>query len=276
MIVIFTDLDGTLLEADSYSAEEAKPALELMSDLRVPVIICTSKTRAEVEVWRLELQNAAPFIVENGGALFIPSGYFPFMIPPALQRESYDVIEFGTPYLHLVESLRLASEESGCAVIGFHDMSVGEVSRRCGISAAQAVLAKQREYDEPFEILGNNREDLLRAISGRGKRWTRGGRFYHLTGTNEKADAVRLLAGCYRRVRQNLITVGLGDGLNDANFLNAVDVPILMPSDQIDNLKEAVPRGLVAREAGPAGWNSAVLGIIEKYRSFLPEPADRD
>jgi len=39
LIVIFTDLDGTLLDHDSYSWEEAVPALERCKGLRVPVIL---------------------------------------------------------------------------------------------------------------------------------------------------------------------------------------------------------------------------------------------
>jgi mannosyl-3-phosphoglycerate phosphatase len=262
MIVIFSDLDGTLLEERTYSADEAGPALKCLKERHIPVVFCTSKTRAEVEVWRRKLDNDAPFIVENGGALFVPTDFFPLPILSPTRREEYIVIEFGDPYVELVETLSSASSESGCRVLGFHDMSIAEVSDRCGLPPWMAALAKQREYDEPFEILGGNREGLLEGIISRKKRWTRGGRFYHVTGANDKAHAVRLLTHYFQRQDLTVTTVGIGDGLNDAGFLRAVDIPVLLPSSQTEALRQAVPRARVAKESGPAGWNSAVLRLL--------------
>ena len=44
--VIYTDLDGTLLDHDTYSANEAKEILGKLSASQVPVIPATSKTYA--------------------------------------------------------------------------------------------------------------------------------------------------------------------------------------------------------------------------------------
>ena len=122
MKVIFSDLDGTLLHPQTYSFEAAEPALSALRRQNTPLVLCTSKTRAEVELWRERLDNAHPFIVENGGAVYIPRGYFPFAIKQAVQRDGYDVIEFGAPYLELVLALREAASETGCEVLGFHQM----------------------------------------------------------------------------------------------------------------------------------------------------------
>ena len=74
--VIFTDLDGTLLDAADYSYAEAQPALGQVAESGTPLVLCSSKTRAELEVYRKRLANAHPFISENGGGIFIPIGYF--------------------------------------------------------------------------------------------------------------------------------------------------------------------------------------------------------
>src|SRR5512135_2792694 len=75
-IVIFTDLDGTLLDEVNYSWSEAQPALNLIKSGATPLILCSSKTRAELEAYRVQLDNHHPFIAENGGGIFIPRGYF--------------------------------------------------------------------------------------------------------------------------------------------------------------------------------------------------------
>ena len=254
MKIVISDLDGTLLSPRTYSFEAARRALTMLRDKKVPLILCTSKTRAEVEVWRERLELDYPFIVENGGAIYIPPGYFPFPV-----EES---VRFGIPYLELVRCLREASEESGCEVKGFHDMSVAEVSLRTRLPIRQAELAKQREFDEPFEIVGSQTGALLAAIERRGMRWTRGDRFYHITGENDKSTAVRYLSELYRRAWGDVHTIGVGDGHNDTMFLQSVDTPIVVRSPFALVLKVAVPRSHVTRVTGTEGWNEAIMAML--------------
>jgi mannosyl-3-phosphoglycerate phosphatase len=91
--------------------------------------------------------------------------------------------------------------------------------------------------------------------------WTRGGRFYHILGDNDKASAVRLLLNQYRVVDRAVHSVGLGDGLNDAPFLNAVDVPILIRTPWLEQLQAVVPRGRPTDLPGPRGWSQSILDL---------------
>lgn len=261
--MVFTDLDGTLLDHDTYAFEPALPALGLLARKSIPVVFCTSKTRAETEYWRARAGNASPFVVENGGAVFVPRGQFPFAAEGGVLRGAYEVLEFGAPYARLVAALKQAEQRSGCRTRPFHRMSAEEISTRAGLPLEQAVLAAQREYDEPFEILDPAREAaLLAEIERLGFRWTRGGRFHHITGNNDKAAAVDTLAALYRRLYPEVITVALGDGLNDAAMLAAADQPVVMPSAHSARLLEMVPRARLAPEPGPAGWARVLLEMI--------------
>jgi mannosyl-3-phosphoglycerate phosphatase len=264
MLLIITDLDGTLLDS-TYSFEPAHEALNLLSELKIPLVLCTSKTRAEVEACRSMLGNRHPFIVENGGALYIPELYFDRRIRAPVRRDGYAVIEFGAPYNDLVQCLAQAADETGCIVRGFHQMSVEEISRRCNMSVPFACLAKKREYDEPFEVLEGDGERLTAAIEKRKKRWTRGGTFYHILGANDKAHCVSLLIHFYTRIHKQVVTVGLGDGLNDAGFLNIVDIPMLLESPAMDALQKTVPRGISCRGGGPQAWNDAVIEAVKQH-----------
>jgi len=233
----------------------------------VPLVLCTSKTRAEVEPIRAALDNAHPFIVENGGGVCVPLGYFPFEIEGAERRGDYAVVTFGDPYAELTRALARASRASGVGVRGFADMTDDEVAAETGLTPAEARLARQREFDEPFVVLEPARApELLAAIEREGKRWTAGGRFHHITGANDKAAAVRLLVALYRRQLGAVRTVGLGDAPNDAEFLQAVDVPILIASPHVDQLRALMPTGRVTALEGPAGWNAAVLAVLDEGR----------
>ena len=272
--VIFTDLDGTLLDHDSYSHQAAGPALEALRANKVPVVFCTSKTRAEVEAARAELGNEDPFIVENGAAIFVPRGYFPFPIPAWKSSGPCEVIQLGVPYSEVVAALRRASASSGCRVRGFHDMSVAEAALRCGLSVRGAELAKCREYDEPFVILSDSPTEigcLLNRIEEEGLTWTRGGRFYHVRGRHNKGQAAGVLAHLFRRSSPGIVTVGVGDGPNDISLLEAVDVPILIPSPHRESLrprKGPIAPWRIAPHCGPRGWNQAILHLLDGSPEF--------
>jgi predicted mannosyl-3-phosphoglycerate phosphatase (HAD superfamily) len=64
-IVVFTDLDGSLLDHDTYSFENARPALERIREQRIPLVFTTSKTRAEVEALQAAMRIREPFISES-------------------------------------------------------------------------------------------------------------------------------------------------------------------------------------------------------------------
>jgi mannosyl-3-phosphoglycerate phosphatase family protein len=263
MDVIFTDLDGTLLDRETYGWEAARPAIDRLRRQGVPWVLVTSKTRAEVEFWRGRLGNEHPFIVENGGAAFVPVGYFPWAVRGGKRRDAYEVFEWGTPYQELVADLQRASQTSQCRVRGFHEMTPGEVATLCDLPLEQAVLAKQREFDEPFLILDADRAGALTAaIEDHGRYWTKGGRFWHILGANDKALAVEALSAFFAQGTAPVRTIGLGDGLNDASFLNAVAAPVIIRSPQAAELKAIVPRGVVTDCPGPAGWNDAILTLI--------------
>ena len=90
-LLVFTDLDGTLLDHESYSFEPALPALAVLKEKNIPLVLCTSKTRAEIELFRIQLKNIHPFISENGGAIFVPKGnYFPqsLTLPGKMQNST--------------------------------------------------------------------------------------------------------------------------------------------------------------------------------------------
>lgn len=263
MRIVYTDLDGTLLDHDTYSFLPAQPALDKLYTQRIPLILITSKTRSEAEFWRTKMGNRHPFIVENGGAVLIPRAYFPFPVQRGKPRDGYDLIELGEPYESLVSALLLASERSRCKVKGFHEMTVEEVSALCGIPMGQAAAAKRRQYDEPFEILDSEREQfLLKAIEEQGKKWTRGRRFYHILGRNSKAVAVQILTDLYRQLDPHVYTIGLGDSFNDLPYLREVDVPILIRSVHSEKIIHSLPAARLTSKSGPEGWNSAILEMI--------------
>ncbi len=270
-IVIFTDLDGSLLDADSYAYDAADEALGKIHEIGASLILVSSKTRSEVEPLRFRLNHEHPFVVENGGGLFMPKGYFPFPVERSVLRGEYQVVEIGAPYAGLRLALKEIGQTLNCRLVGFGDLSAEEIARLTGLSPSDALLSKQREYDEPFVMgePGAAWDRLCRAVAARNLRCTRGGRFYHLMGANDKGVASRVLLGCYRRLAdqegQPLITVGIGDSLNDLPMLELMDYPIVVQKPDASYDPDIQVSGLIqAPGIGPVGWNRGLLDLLAR------------
>jgi mannosyl-3-phosphoglycerate phosphatase len=261
--IIFTDLDGTLLHPKTYSFEEARAALDEIKKRNIPIVLCSSKTQAEIEAYRKRLDNRHPFMSENGGGIFIPEGYFPFPVGGE-PRGGYRVMSLGTPYAEIRKQFTVLRERVGIKAPGFGDMSALEVATRTGLPEAEAALAKMRDFDEPFLIEENSAktEALLRAIEERGYHWTQG-RFYHVLGNHDKGRAVNILKRLYERQYGAIRTIGIGDSRNDVPLLRTVDLPVLVrKKDGTYEPGVDLPDLIKADGIGPEGWSRAIMRLL--------------
>jgi mannosyl-3-phosphoglycerate phosphatase len=266
-LVVFTDLDGTLLDHCTYSFAAAEPALRLLRHKDIPLVVCSSKTRAEIEIVRTALGNADPFIAENGGAAFIPAGYFPRELSSALKVPGYEVVEFGPPYEKVLGVFGEMARRLPGKLRGFHELTAGEVAGLTGLSVPEAELARKREYDEPFLLSDMSVLEAVRETARQaGLNVVRGRRFFHLTGDNNKGRCARFLLRLYAEsLRQPVDSIGLGDSANDLSLLEAVDHPVLVrkpgggydPSVSLRDL-------YLAPGEGPAGWRAAILDLVPR------------
>ena len=260
--IIITDLDRTLLDAATYSFAPALPALDLIRVRHIPLILCSSKTRAEIEVLRRELGNAHPFISENGGGVFVPRGYF-FAPFEAEDCGDYHLIALGTPYAEIRRRFILLRETLQVPVRGFGDMTVAEVAALTGLVPEAAQRAMQRDFDEPFVFEGAPDERFLHAIEAAGLNWTEG-RLFHIMGRHDKGRAVSLLQPLYEKQFGVVESIGLGDSLNDLQMLQTVEHPVLVKHDDGSHDARINIEGLVkTRLPGPSGWNEAVLRLLD-------------
>lgn len=268
-LVIFTDLDGTLLDRNNYSFEPALPALRLIKQKGIPLILSSSKTRAEMERYRKRLENGHPFVSENGGAIFVPKDYF--SVPFHYDRElaEYLIWELGAPYSIIIEVLDSIRKETGIPIKGFSDFAEEELSSLCGLGPKEVAFAKKREYDEPFLMEGAEKEFEIvkRKIKEKGMNYAWGGRFHHIFGKNDKGKAVEILKGLYEKQFASISTVGVGDSPNDLPMLSSVDYPIFL------NGKDLLPQTLlpvqnvrVINEGGPRAWNEAILNVVRELK----------
>ncbi|NVM22622.1 MAG: HAD hydrolase family protein, partial [Desulfobacterales bacterium] len=149
-VIVFTDLDGTLIDHDTYEFKEAEPSLDMLKQRAVPVIICSSKTRAEIELYRLRMGLGDPFIAENGSAVFIPRCALDMGDMNFVEKGIYNVVELGMPYAELCAVLKEIKKKENFRMKGFGEMSVEQIADATGLPLEEARLAADREHSEPF------------------------------------------------------------------------------------------------------------------------------
>lgn len=262
-LVVFTDLDGTLLDHRTYSHAPARPALAALKAAGVALVLTSSKTRAEMVPLWWELGLNAPIISENGGGVFIPVGHGLTLLA--------DWRDAGSDWLGLALGLDIAQVRRCLASFagrfgarGFGEMTDAEVAELTGLAPAAAALARQREFNEPVLLPDPERQsaEFAAAAAAAGLTATRGGRFWHVQAGADKGRAVALVAGFYRQIDPNLMTAGLGDALNDAPMLANVNRPFLVARPDGSHAEIYLPGLTRTPFPGPAGFNQAVLDLL--------------
>jgi mannosyl-3-phosphoglycerate phosphatase len=264
-LVIFTDLDGTLLDRITYSYDKALPSVKHLLQKGIPVIFCSSKTRAEQEIYRHELGLFHPFIVENGGAIFISEGYFPFKFDYHRTEGGYHIIELGIAYREVRRMLEQMRSDGKVNFRGFGDMTDQEVAADTGLDLHAARRAKDREYAETVKLEGTPDEisKILKAIKEAGLNYARGGRYYDVMGPNDKGKATKILIDLFLKKKVHLKTLGIGDSPNDLPMLLAVDIPVLVQGPEGGWEEMNIPHLRRVEGIGPEGWARAVEEIIQ-------------
>lgn len=270
-MIIFTDLDGTLLDHRTYSYSEAEEALKIIREKKVPLILCSSKTRDEIEVYRKKFSNNEPFISENGGAIFIPEQYKGLKCKFDKIDNGYLVIEIGSEYRILAEIFEKIRKNTSVEIKGLNEFAIDQIVKLTGLNMEEALLATKRGFSLPFIVNGEEKEakNIKNKILSLGFNYTEGARFIHLMGSNDKGKAVKILVDIFKRNQPEtkIITVGLGDSLNDLPMLEAVDRPFLVKKLSGNYEKRIKVENLIYADGiGPVGWNKAVLSLFNTQK----------
>ena len=269
-LIIFTDLDGTLLNGETYDYAATVPIIQQLKSLNIPVIPVTSKTRAEVTTLRQDVGLSDPFVTENGSGIFVEINHNPFDQPPGEAEDDYYVVDLGCPYVQARAGLRVIANELRHSLLGFGDMTIARLQKYTGLSAQDAQEAKAREFSEPFITPKSvSSEQIVEAVEAVGFKVVVGDRFSHLIGPDAgKGNAVKQLVTLYQSIlppEETIVTIGLGNSPNDLDMLENVDHPIVLPGikgphPQLDN------RGWnIAPTPAPQGWVEAVTAVCQQF-----------
>ncbi len=272
-IVVFTDLDATLLDPHTYSWEPALEALDKLKRLGAGLVLVSSKTLVEMKSIAEGLGFHDPMIVENGGGIVWKRSspidlraWGPENLVEHCDDEDSLLLPLGTKHDVLLKFLEEISTDTGVPVRSFSRMTIAEVCSLTGLDEFEARKAQQRLFDEPFLVLGSSSGEDIRklqsAAKARGLEVVQGGRFWHLMGHQGKGAAVSLLMKAYKKFFEEIFTVGLGDSPNDLEFLRLVDQAMILGGAREISASEAPLGAMRVAEVGPVGWNRAMGTLL--------------
>ena len=255
-IWIVSDVDGTLMD-HSYDLTPARETIKTLQDLSIPVILCTSKTAAEVEVIRNNLSLTDPYIVENGAAIYGES----------LNKVNGKII-LGEKYEVLEEILNLISEEIDYKLIPLNHLSDDDATDLTGLKGNSLTLMRDRHWSMPFlNPPAFLEEKIYLSCSKFNVEVFKGNRMSHLLSINSnKGKAINALKEYSNNL--NVDIIGLGDSPNDFPLLVNADFRIVIPgidgpnTSLLDKLKDF--EFTLASEPNGYGWKNEINKLINK------------
>lgn len=244
-LLVFSDLDGTLLRHDDYNWQAAVPGLNRLKEIGAGLILASSKTAVEIVDFQSQWGVTNwPAIVENGAGILWPG-----------QSTGSGDTEY--------QELRQILAEAPSGFSGFGDMSDQEVADCTGLDLSSATKARQRAFSEPGIWSGpaNGLDSFVVYLKTRGVSARRGGRFLTLSFGRTKADAMTEIVD---RLKPNM-TIALGDAPNDVEMIEEADQGVIIANShgpQVPPLQsESEGRILRTELEGPEGWTEAILSL---------------
>tara|TARA_Y100001968_G_C19344150_1_gene711153 strand:+ start:275 stop:1075 length:801 start_codon:yes stop_codon:yes gene_type:complete len=258
---IVTDLDGTLMD-EHYDISPAKKTLNMLSEMCIPVIPCTSKTASEVRYFREENRLSDPYIVENGAVIYGTD----------FDNSSEWELILGKSYKDLRIILMSISREVCYDLTPLNDLSKNKIHELTGLSDEGIIRALDRHWSVPFLNPPDEIFEKIKLISNLyDVHVFKGNRMSHLLSSeSHKGNAVNKLKEHLQN--KDVKIIALGDSQNDLPLLEYADISIVIPGINGPNkyLQSGVEEGsfILANAPNAEGWSNSIKDVINGLKDL--------
>lgn len=265
--LVFTDLDGTLLDHYSYQTDAAEETITALKFNDIPIIPNSSKTLQEILLIRRQLKLHSPFIIENGAAAYIPVNYFKFRPEGTHLEDGFWVKPFCQKSDYWLSLLSKHATQFIHQYQGFSQLTNQQLATLTGLNIKQATMAKMRQYGEPINWLGSaqSKAEFIHHMTALGVNILQGGRFLHISGHCDKGQAQAWLAEQYQKQcpEKSIVSIALGDSDNDSAMLEQANIAIQIksPVHGFPNLKRK-QQLYQSHHYGPIGWAECLHQVL--------------
>ncbi len=275
-VIIFTDLDGTLLDHYTYSFDAASPTIDRLKKMGAIIVPNTSKTMAEVIELNKKIGLNGAFIIENGAAIVIPKNFLPEKPRGAQWSSGYWIVPFAPKRSHWTGVLSKLAADFNNEFEAFSEMNNERICEVTGLEPSDAELAAQRQFGEPvlWKSSADRQEQFIQQAKKYGASPLIGGRFVHMCGDTNKGKALLWLINEYKRQHHQaaIASIALGDGKNDIAMLEVAGTAVRIASPVHEPpLLTRETRVITTKGYGPVGWTEALNQLVPPTHSNIKE-----
>ncbi len=257
-ILIFTDLDGSLLHRDTFKFDGIKDYIKKLLSKGIFIIPNTSKTEKEILEFNNELGSNLPYITENGATI---NGLD--LLNPNLPKE----LILGKDKNNLINIFKkLVPENLQNKCKWLSNMDKKKQSLIFGLEDEKLNMALDRKYSIPFIFEGTKSEmkQLSTIVKKKGLALQEGGRVINLTDKVNKAKALQVFVRFFKKNNKNIKTIAVGDNYNDLDMLRSCDVPCLVFNDKFKLDQINIDNLIFSNKPSPEGWADVIKKALDK------------
>ena len=257
-ILIFTDLDGTLLDRDTFKFDKIRDYLKKLLSKGIFIIPNTSKTEKEILEFNNELGSSLPYISENGAVisgLDLLNSNLPKELILSREKDNLIKIFENSVPLNLQDKCKWLTE-----------MDKKKQSLIFGLENEKLKLALDRKYTVPFIFEGtkNEKKELSKIVKKSGLALQEGGRVINLTDKVNKAKALQVFVRFFKKNNKNIKTIAVGDNYNDLDMLKISDFPCLVFNDKFTLDQIPINNLITTNKPSPEGWADVIKMALVK------------
>lgn len=273
--IFFTDLDGTLLDHETYEWRPARTGLQWCREEEVDVVICTSKTWEEVKLIRERIDLHTPAIIENGGAVVLSRDHTFAHEPGQRVEDRFRFQEFGDAAAQIQSEFHEIRQRGDFKCQSALQMSPEVFAGKTNLDREEAERALNRLFTVPVLWLESEqrKQEFISWCIGSDIQVQEGGRFLHLQRGCDKGRAINWISDKYNKEHGSLPTGAIGDSHNDIPMLNEVDRSFVVQNPDGSHDKrvlEEVDDIYAIDDIGPEGWTEGA----DKFLEWLVDQED--
>ena len=272
--LIFTDLDGTLLDHKNYSYGDNKKFISFIINNQNDVIFNTSKTFSESSdlLNELNLTNM-PFSTENGALLYFPKNRFKKI------KNSLDYGRYWKIKIAKLSSLNwhkfLLKKQKIFKFLIAQDLDSKILKKYTNLDNTIKMLKREASQIILWQDSLINLKKFKHQVKQEKKGiLIQGSRFMQISSVCNKRIAKNLISHVYDiqfHGKYSKNTIALGDSKNDIDMLNSASYPCLIknPSGSFPKLRSNKKNIIKSSKLAPDGWSQVLYKLNQTLENKI-------
>ena len=258
-ILIFTDLDGSLLDKETFKFDVIKDYFNELVRNGIIIIPNSSKTEAELLDFNEQNNLDLSFIAENGSSIHKLNKIHQNLPDKIIISRTID--EIRNIY---EENISLDFENKITHIL---ELEREKQQKILGLPLSKVKLAIKRDHSLPIKFNGIEIEknEFIKIMKNSGLTIQTGGRIMNVCDNVNKSKAMsRALQLIRKQLDDEIITIGVGDNENDIEMIKQTDYPCLVKNENFDSSLINIDNLIKSDEPSPKGWSDVIKTALQK------------